>query len=447
MPFLFDPMNLRASRPGLEARFFILIWYILGMSKLSDTLRERGYVYQYSTETLEEITDGTKRTVYLGIDPSADSLHVGNLQAMLVLRRFLEDGHQAILLVGGGTGMIGDPSGKSEERNLLDDATITHNAAAIRVQAEYLFGGMDFKIVNNADWLGKLDLISFLRDIGKHFSVNAMLQRDSVKNRLENQEEGISYTEFSYMLLQSYDFLHLHQEYGCDLQIGASDQWGNMVSGTDLIRRKAGKQAFALSCPLLINKSTGKKFGKSEGGAVWLDAAKTSPFEFYQFWFNTEDEAVQEYLLKMTMLPKADIDEVIAAHTQDPAARIAQKKLAFEVTKLVHGEEIARGCEKSPGILYAKTIQEITADDVSVLHLIKAPMCRIASGDIIVDVLISSLIAGSKREARQFIEDGAVSLNGVRVSDPAQVITDTDFHNDVALLKRGKRAVAVLIRI
>lgn len=414
------------------------------MSKLSDTLRERGYVYQYSTETLEEITDGPKRTVYLGIDPSADSLHVGNLQAMLVLRRFLEDGHQAILLVGGGTGMIGDPSGKSEERNLLDDATITHNTAAIRVQAEYLFGGLDFKIVNNADWLGKLDLISFLRDIGKHFSVNAMLQRDSVKNRLENQEEGISYTEFSYMLLQSYDFFHLHQEYGCDLQIGASDQWGNMVSGTDLIRRKVGKQAFALSCPLLINKSTGKKFGKSEGGAVWLDAAKTSPFEFYQFWFNTEDEAVEEYLLKMTMVSKSDIDDVMAQHRGDPSARTAQKKLTYEVTQLVHGEEIARGCEKSPEILYAKTIQEITADDVATLRLIKAPLCRVATGDVLVDVLVTSLIASSKREARQFIEDGAVLLNGVRVSDAAQALTDGDFYNGIALLKRGKRTVAIL---
>lgn len=410
-------------------------------------MRERGYVYQHSSETLEEITDpptGTKRTVYLGIDPSADSLHVGHLQAMLVLRRFMEDGHKVILLVGGGTGMIGDPSGKSEERNLLDDATVAHNTAALRVQAEYLFGGLDFNIVNNADWLGKLDLIGFLRDIGKYFSVNAMLQRDSVKNRLENQEEGMSYTEFSYMLLQAYDFLHLHQEYGCDLQIGASDQWGNMVSGVDLIRRKEGKQVYALSSPLLINKSTDKKFGKSESGAVWLDAEKTSPFEFYQFWFNTEDDAVQEYLLKMTMVPMVEIDRIMAQHGGDPSARIAQKRLAFEVTKLVHGEDIARGCEKSPEILYSKDIKEITADDVAVLRRIKAPICRVAVGDPIIDVLINSLIASSKRESRQFIDDGAVSLNGVRVSNGARTLADADFQHGLALLKRGKRAVSIL---
>lgn len=196
------------------------------MAKLSEVLRERGYVYQHSSETLEELTDEAKRTVYLGIDPSADSLHVGNLQAMLVLRRFLEDRHKVILLIGGGTGMIGDPSGKSEERNLLDDATIDTNAAAIAAQGSNLFNGMDFALMNNAEWLRGLNYIEFLRDIGKHFSVNAMLQRDSVKERLENQEQGISYTEFSYMLLQSYDYLHLHKEHACDVQIGASDQWG-----------------------------------------------------------------------------------------------------------------------------------------------------------------------------------------------------------------------------
>ncbi|MBM3261285.1 tyrosine--tRNA ligase [Candidatus Kaiserbacteria bacterium] len=420
------------------------------MQKLSDTLRERGYVYQYSSETLEEITDpvsGQKRTVYLGIDPSADSFHIGNLQALLVLRRFLEAGHKVILLVGGGTGMIGDPSGKSEERNLLDDATVTHNTAALRVQAEYLFGGLDFQIVNNADWLGSLDLIGFLRDIGKHFSVNAMLQRDSVKNRIQNQEEGISYTEFSYMLLQSYDFLHLHQEYGCDLQIGASDQWGNMVSGIDLIRRKTGDTTYAFSCPLLINKSTGKKFGKSEGGAVWLDSAKTSPFEFYQFWFNTDDESVEEFLFKMTMLSKPEIDAVMSEHSADPSHRIAQKKLAFEVTQLVHGEEIARGCEMTPEILYSKDIVDITETDADILRAIKAPMLKVAAGDTIIDALVGSLIASSKREARQFIEDGAVSLNGARVSDAAHTIAESDFHNGLALLKRGKRAVVVLMRI
>lgn len=309
--------------------------------KLSEVLKERGYVYQHSSP-LEEITDNKKRTVYLGIDPSADSLHVGNLQAMLVLRRFLEHGHKVILLIGGGTGMIGDPSGKSEERNLLDDATIDKNAAAIAAQGKKLFGGQDFTLMNNAQWLRELNYIEFLRDVGKHFSVNAMLARDSVKDRLANQEQGISYTEFSYMLLQSYDFLHLHQKHGCDVQIGASDQWGNILSGVDLIRRKTGDTVYAFTSPLLVNKSTGKKFGKSEGGAVWLDAKKTSPFEFYQFWFNTTDTDVEEFLLKMTLVPKAEIDAVMEEQNKNPAGRAAQKKLAYEVTALVHGEDEAR---------------------------------------------------------------------------------------------------------
>lgn len=313
----------------------------MAQGKLSEVLQERGYVYQHSSP-LEEITDGPKRTVYLGIDPSADSLHVGNLQAMLVLRRFLEHGHKVILLIGGGTGMIGDPSGKSEERNLLDDATIDKNAKAIAAQGKKLFGGLDFTLLNNAQWLRTLNYIEFLRDIGKHFSVNAMLARDSVKDRLANQEQGISYTEFSYMLLQSYDFLHLHQNYGCDVQIGASDQWGNILSGTDLIRRKTGDTVYAFTSPLLVNKSTGKKFGKSEGGAVWLDAKKTSPFNFYQFWFNASDEDVEEYLLKMTLVPKVDIDAVMEEQRANPAGRAAQKKLAYEVTALVHGQDEAK---------------------------------------------------------------------------------------------------------
>lgn len=309
--------------------------------KLSELLRERGYVYQHSAP-LEEITDGQKRALYLGIDPSADSLHIGHLQAMLVLRRFLDDGHSVILVVGGGTGLIGDPSGKSEERPLLEEEEVAKNGEALGAQAKNLFGGKEFRLVNNANWLKKLYLVEFLRDIGKHFSVNAMTQRDSVRERLGGAEEGISYTEFSYMLLQAYDFLHLNKEYGCDLQIGASDQWGNIISGIDLIRRKTGELVYGFTSPLLTNRSTGKKFGKSEGGAVWLDARKTSPFEFYQFWFNVADAEVEDYLLKMTLLPKNEIDTVMAEQQSNPSARVAQKKLASEVTALVHGTDEAQ---------------------------------------------------------------------------------------------------------
>ncbi len=309
--------------------------------KLSEVLKERGYVYQHSAD-LVEIADGQMRTVYEGFDPSADSLHVGNLMGMLVLRRFLEAGHKVLLVVGGGTGMIGDPSGKSEERTLLTAEQVAHNSARIAKQAEKLFNSKNFTLVNNADWLGKLNILDFLRDVGKGFSVNEMMRRDSVKERLEGREQGISYTEFSYMLLQAYDFLYLHQQYGCDWQHGSSDQWGNIVSGIDLIRRHTGKTVYGTTHGLLINKSTGRKFGKSEGGAVWLDPEKTSPFEFYQFWFNTSDEDVEEYLLKMTLLPKEDIDAVMEEQRANPAGRAAQKKLAYEVTKLVHGEDEAK---------------------------------------------------------------------------------------------------------
>ncbi len=357
--------------------------------KLSEVLKERGYVYQHTGE-LEEITDSKKRTVYLGIDPSADSLHVGNLQAMLVLRRFLEHGHKVILLIGGGTGMIGDPSGKSEERNLLDDATIDRNAKAIGAQGAKLFGGRNFSLMNNADWLRSLNYIEFLRDIGKHFSVNAMLARDSVRDRLANQEQGISYTEFSYMLLQSYDFLHLYTEHGCDVQIGASDQWGNILSGVDLIRRKTGNTAYALTSPLLVNKSTGKKFGKSEGGAVWLDAAKTSPFQFYQFWFNTSDADVEEYLLKMTLVSKDDIDAVMMEQKAAPSSRAAQKRLAHEVTTLVHGASEAHKAKEESEALFAG----------------KAPadMPSVAGGKLR-DVVVGM----STSELRRLVDAGAVS--------------------------------------
>lgn len=415
------------------------------MQTLSEVLRERGYVYQFSSETLEEITDGPKRTVYLGIDPSADSLHVGHLQAMLVLRRFAEDGHAVILLVGGGTGMIGDPSGKSEERNLLDAETIANNAAAVSAQAQTLFAGGSFTMVNNLEWLSKLDLISFLRDIGKYFSVNAMLQRDSVRERLQNQEQGISYTEFSYMLLQAYDFLHLHQEKQCDVQIGASDQWGNMVSGIDLIRRKTGRVAYAFSLPLLINAATGKKFGKSEGGAVWLDAKKTSPFQFYQFWLNTDDEAVEEYLLKMTTLPASDIASAMEAHNADKGRRAAQRLLARTVTALVHGESVAVSVEKVSEALFGSADLATLGPAERDVITREAPSCIVRRGEVLSDVLVRAALATSKREARQFIDDGAVTLNGAKVSDANRELMQEDFQTSpIALLKRGKRNVSIL---
>lgn len=309
-------------------------------AKLSEVLKERGYVDQH-TGDLAEVVD-TQRVLYWGVDPSADSMHVGQLMGMVVLRRFIERGHKVIIIVGGGTGMVGDPGGKSQERNLLSDEVVARNTEALRAQFKKLFKGAEFEMLNNADWLRKANLMEFLRDVGKHFTVNEMIRRDSVRPRIESPEKSISYTEFSYMLLQAYDYYHLHAGRDCTLQVGASDQWGNIVSGVDLIRRKSGSVAHAFCWPLLVNRSTGKKFGKSEGGAVWLDPAKTPPFEFYQFWFNAADDDVEEYLLKMTLMPVEEIEAVMREQRQNPSARAAQKKLAYEVTALVHGDDEAR---------------------------------------------------------------------------------------------------------
>jgi tyrosyl-tRNA synthetase len=414
------------------------------MAKLSETLRERGYVYQFSAETLEEITDGTKRTLYWGVDPTADSLHVGQLQMMLVLRRFLEDGHRIILLIGGGTGMVGDPSGRSTERILMDDATVAQNATALSSQVANLFGSSDFMMVNNAEWLHQVKLLEFLRDVGKYFTVNEMIKRDSVRPRLETPDASISFTEFSYMILQAYDYLELSRREKCDLQVGASDQWGNILSGVDLIRKTTGDQAFAFSAPLLINKSTGKKFGKSEGGAVWLDAKKTSPFKFYQFWLNTEDDAVEEYLLKMTMLTREEIDTVMEEHKKNPAERKGQRILATAVTILVHGADNAAEAETASQALFgAGSLSELDEDTIALLSQ-EAPSCVAEPGNDILDLVVAAGLASSKREARQFITDGAITINGEKVTE-SRLLTDADFIKGAALMRRGKRNVALLV--
>lgn len=410
--------------------------------KLSDILHERGYVYQFSAEKLEEITDGPKRTLYLGIDPTADSMHVGHLVGMLVLRHFIQDGHKVILLTGGGTGMIGDPGGKSEERNLLDTETVNLNSAAVAAQMRQVFGTSDFIEENNANWLTGLKLLEFLRDIGKFFTVNSMIKKDTVKTRLD-AESPLSFTEFSYSLLQGYDFLHLHKEYNCDVQVGGSDQWSNILAGVEFIRRKEEKTVYAFTWPLLINKSTGKKFGKSEGGAVWLDEKKTSPFKFYQFWINTEDDAAEEYLLKMTLLEKSEIDAVMRDHGQNPSARIAQSRLAKEVTTLVHGEDAAVEAALASLALFGDTSLSDLDDDTIAMLKDEAPNTSAQPGNDLLDLLVACGLASSKREARQFIEDGAVSLNSEKLTS-TRAITDADFVKGVALLKRGKRNVAVL---
>lgn len=412
--------------------------------KLSELLRQRGYVHQHSSETLEEITDGEKHTLYLGIDPSADSLHVGNLMGLIVLRRFLEAGHRILILTGGGTGMIGDPGGKSAERNLLDEATIEHNTKAVAKQIRQVFGSSDFIEVNNAEWLSKLKLLEFLRDVGKHFTVNSMIKKDIVKNRLD-AESPISFTEFSYSLLQGYDYFHLNDTYGVDLQVGGSDQWSNLLAGVEFIRRTTEKEVHALTWPLIVNKSTGKKFGKSEQGAVWLDPKKTSPYAFYQFFLNVDDEAVEELLLKLTLLHFHEVESIMNAHKGEPGSRLAQKELARAVTTIVHGAEAAENAENVSAVLFGeKTLAEVSRDARQLLAQ-EAPNAGIQLGLPVVDALIAANLAASKREARQFIEDGAISLGDEKVTDVARVLQESDFQNNLAILKRGKRQSAVLV--
>jgi len=414
--------------------------------KLSELLQERGYVYQHSAP-LEEIVDGPPRTLYLGVDPTADSMHVGQLQGVMVLRRFVEAGHKLIVIVGGGTGMIGDPGGKSAERNLLDPETVARNTEALRIQFSRLLGNIEFQMVNNASWLHPLNYMEFLRDVGKYFTVNEMIKRDTVRPRLETPDQSISYTEFSYMLLQAYDYLHLHVNFGCDLQVGGSDQWGNIISGVDLIRKKTGKTAYALSWPLLVDKKTQKKFGKSEGNAVWLDAHKTSPYAFYQFWLNSDDDMVEELLLKLTLIPRAEIERLMAQHTADPGKRLAQERLAYEVTNLLHGEDAVNAAIQTSRTLFGSAETAPLTDATIEMLKTEAPHLTVHTGEALLDVLVKSSLASSKREARQFVEESAVYLNGAKVTDTTRVIMAEDFESaPIALLRRGKRNVCVLSR-
>ena len=419
------------------------------MNTLSEELKKRGFIHQFSGNSLEEIVDGKKRVVYEGFDPSADSLHVGNLMGLLVLRRYLEAGHKVILLIGGGTGMIGDPSGKDKERVLLDAPTVARNAKAISKQAEHIFGSDAFEVVNNLDWLGRLTVVDFLRDIGKNFSVNAMLQRDAVKDRLTNPEQGISYTEFSYMLLQAYDYLYLHEKYGCDLQHGSSDQWGNITSGIDIVRRKTGNTVYGITHALLINKNTGRKFGKSEEGAVWLDAEKTSPYKFYQFWLNTSDEDVIDYLKIFTLVSLEDIEKLEVETTKSPEERKAQESLAFEVTHMVHGAELAESAKRVSEVLFGGTSPDSLSRSEKDMLISHSPSTKIKQSDVdggllFVDILVTTNLATSKQNARQLIEGGGVSFDGKKISSVETVLSKEDFSDGILILKKGKKDIHIV---
>jgi tyrosyl-tRNA synthetase len=402
---------------------------------LSEELAWRGLVNQTTYKDLSAI-DGEPITFYWGVDPSADSMTIGNLAAAMMVKAFMKHGHQAVLLVGGATGMIGDPDGKADERNLLSLEEIESNKQAIAGQYKQIFGDHNFKLVDNYDWFKDMHYLEFLREVGKHVPTRQMLARDFVQTRLSEEGAGISYAEFSYVLIQAYDFLQLYEKEHVTLQVCGSDQWGNSIAGVDLIRRKTGGEAHVFSVPLVTNKSTGRKFGKTEEGAVWLDPAKTTPTQFYQFWINADDAGVEDYLKVFTELDKETIDGVMAEHREDPGKRKAQLALAHEVTNLIHGADATKLAEDVTAYLIGqKPIGE--ADD-SVLDAVRQeiPAVKTTGEGSLIEALVSSGLASSNTEARRLLQSNGISLNGQKVS--REQFEAADFHNGRLLLRRGK---------
>ncbi|NLX94979.1 MAG: tyrosine--tRNA ligase [Rhodopirellula sp.] len=393
------------------------------------------------------------RTLYVGFDPTADSLHVGHLLALMTLRRFQQAGHRPIALVGGATGMIGDPSGKSEERNLLSEETLRTNIAGM---AEQMRRFLDFDrgetsalLVNNYDWMGAFSYLGFLRDIGKHFPVNVMLSKDSVRSRLERTDSGLSYTEFSYMLLQAYDFVHLYDAYGCELQAGGSDQWGNITAGIDLARRLRSVQLYGVTIPLLT-KSDGTKMGKSESGAVWLSAEKTSPYRFYQYWINLEDAVVDKCLRFFTDLGEEEIATILADHATEPGRRLAQRRLAEEITRLVHGSEGLETARRATEIFFGAEISVLSDGqlqaifaDVPSKSLLRERLD--GEGLSVIDALVEAGLAKTKSEARRTIGQGGAYVNNRRVTSADANLGPADMASEtVMVLRSGKKNYALL---
>ena len=401
--------------------------------KLSEELQWRGF-WNQTTFTDDKLIDSENFTLYLGTDPSADSLHVGHLAVYMMVRHFLERGHKVFLLVGGGTGMIGDMR-DTEERNLLPYEEIEHNKQALKSQVSRIFAGRDFTLVDNADWLAELELLPFLRDIGKNFNMADLVSREFFKARINNGK-GLSFAEFTYTLLQGYDFWHLFNQYGVNLQIGGSDQWGNLLSGVDLIRKKENTEVYAMTAPLLINKSTGRKFGKSEGGAVWLDENKTSVYKFYQFWLNVDDESAIEYMKIFTMLDRDTIEAIAENHAVNPGARSAQKVLAREVTDIVHGSARRESVERVTEVLFGGgDFKKLSDDDLGALA--EEIPCVDAGIDVI-EALVESGAVGSNGEAKRLLKSGAISLNGEKLAENKVV-------NDTSLLKKGKNTFVLIM--
>jgi tyrosyl-tRNA synthetase len=415
-------------------------------SDFFDDLEARGLIHGASEGAREALAAGPL-TAYVGFDPTASSLHVGSLLPILALARMQRAGHRPIALVGGGTGMIGDPSGKTAERQLLTRDDVERNVAGLREQlGRFLdFSGDDGALlVDNHEWLGGLALIDFLRDVGKHFTVNYMLAKDAISSRLEN-EGGLSVTEFAYSLLQAFDYRQLFDRHGARLQMGGSDQWGNITAGMELIRRTRGTHAHGVVMPL-VTTASGVKFGKSEAGTIWLDAERTSPFRFYQFWLNTEDADVDRYLKFFTFVPVDEIASVVAEHQANPAARAGQRRLAEEITRLVHGDEGLERAERATAVFFgSRPAQDLPAaellDVFSDVPSTEVPRARLdGEGIPVVDLLAESGVATSRGEARRLIAGGGISVNGERVSVPEQrVRADQAIDGQVLLLRKGKK--------
>ncbi len=396
---------------------------------LSEELTWRGFVNQMTFADIKDL-DKETRTFYWGVDPSADSMTVGNLAAAMLVRHFIDHGHKAILLVGGATGMIGDPDGKKQERDLKTLDEIAKNKAGIAAQYNTVFAGKDFELVDNYDWFKDMNYLDFLRIVGKHMSMTQLLDRDFVQARIGEGGEGISYAEFSYSLIQGYDFLHLYRTKGATLQVAGADQWGNSIAGVQLIRKLEGVESHVFTTPLVVNKQTGVKFGKSEGGAVWLDPVKTSPYKFYQFWLNVDDETAEDLIKIYTLLAREVVETAIEHHRNNPGDRGLQKLLAREVTELVHGAERRESVERVTKVLFGgASVEELNEADLDAL----AAEIPTVSCDSVISALVESGVAASNGEARRLLQGSAVSVDGEKVTEDRAL-------DHVCLIKKGKNS-------